>query len=96
MYESIEDLDFHSLPPGTEPGAVIVRLDKALASARRERIRVVRVIVGKGINSTDGPVVKPAVENHLRNLTEKGIIRGFEYDTLPSGRANEGALVVRL
>lgn len=94
--DDIYEVDFHTLPAGISPDEVIVMTREVVAQARTDRVRSMRIIVGKGLGSFYGPVIRPAVNACLGKLVERGGIKKFCYETLPSGVVNEGAIIVTI
>jgi DNA-nicking Smr family endonuclease len=90
------EVDFHTLPAGISPDEVIVLTREVIEQARADKVRSMRIIVGKGLGSPYGPVIRPAVKTCLGELVEQGGVKKFFYETLPSGMVNEGAIIITI
>ena len=83
------ELDLH----GFLKDEALMRLDKFIADARREGLRAVLVITGKGINSPGGPILQGAVAEWLG---KKGKALVAEFSPAPRSLGGSGAFVVFL
>jgi len=84
-----EELDLH----GFLKDEALKRLGHFIASAYDRGSQAVLVITGKGINSTEGPVLPGAVAAWLR---DKGTTMVAEFHTAPRDKGGSGAIVAFL
>lgn len=96
LNEAQGEFDFHSLNPFLIKedlrNLTLTKLDEF----KKEDLQVVRLIVGKGLHSQNGPVIKPLVLELLKELKLKGQIRDFNFDSAFGTGPNQGALIVKL
>jgi len=80
-------LDLH----GFSRDEALEKFDRFLVNARHQGACVLLVITGKGHHSTDGPVVREAIERRLRLQRPDGLL---EWQRAPRQFGGEGALVL--
>ena len=90
------EYDFHSLEKGITPQEIKNRLFDIINYEKSNRTKTLRLIVGKGYNSEFGPVVKPAVEDGLLELSRNKEIQNFNLEKLNNGDINEGAFIINI
>lgn len=90
------DVDYHGLDPTLGESGLRKFTEGQIKECKLSGIKVVRLIVGKGLHSENGPVIKPIVMRHLQELKREGHIESFSFDTTGFTGPNEGALVVKL
>ncbi|MBP6855403.1 MAG: Smr/MutS family protein [Candidatus Pacebacteria bacterium] len=90
------EVDFHSLHSGISFAEVESFAHEALNEIRLRGIRRALFIVGKGLHSSHGPVIRPMIISIVEGWKQDGIITSWEYERGVSGTLNEGALVIHL
>ncbi len=85
-----EELDLHGL---TREEA-LKKVDFFIENSRRWGLKIVRIITGKGLHSTSGPVLKDAVEERIVELKKSGMVSGFKWEK--KKKRKSGAIVVIL
>ncbi len=70
------------------------RTDAFIRTAHANRRLTLRIIVGKGLHSENGPVLPDVVEDRLRDLKTDGIVLHFEWEK--GVKRKSGAVVVYL
>jgi DNA-nicking Smr family endonuclease len=65
-----------------------------IENARREKIRTVRIIVGKGLHSDGKAIIPDVVEKKITRLKRKNWLLGFEWEK--KDKRKSGALIVYL
>lgn len=96
LSEPQAEFDFHGLDPflGEEGIRRVTR--EEIRNFQKSGMRVVRLIVGKGLHSKDCPVIKPVVLDLLEEMKLNGEIRDFSFDSAFGTGPNRGAVVVKL
>jgi len=84
------ELDLHG---STAPEA-IKRTVSFIENARREKIRTVRIIVGKGLHSQGKAILPDVIEQQITRLKRKNWLLGFEWEK--KDKRKSGSLVVYL
>jgi DNA-nicking Smr family endonuclease len=84
------ELDLHGV---TAPEAE-KRTESFIENARREKIRTVRIIVGKGLHSQGKAILPDVVEKKITRLKRKKWLLGFEWEK--KDKSKSGALIVYL
>ena len=90
------EFDFHGIDPflGEEGIRNLTRLK--LREFKDSGNVAVRLIVGKGLHSQNGPVIKPIVLNLLQEMKLKGEIKDYNFDSSFGTGPNQGAVIVKL
>ncbi|MFC2146132.1 Smr/MutS family protein [Acidobacteriota bacterium] len=70
------------------------RTEAFIENARREKIRTVRIIVGKGLHSEGKAVLPDMVEEKIIRLKRKNWLLGFEWEK--KDKSKSGALILYL
>jgi DNA-nicking Smr family endonuclease len=70
------------------------KTESFIENARREKIRTVRIIVGKGLHSERKAILPDVVEKKIIRLKRKNWLLGFEWEK--KDKRKSGALVVYL
>ncbi len=70
------------------------RVENRIVSLRREGVRTLRIIVGKGLHSPGRAVLPDLVEKKLAELKRKGSVLTFHWEK--RGKLKSGALIVYL
>ncbi|MEI6378232.1 MAG: Smr/MutS family protein [Candidatus Falkowbacteria bacterium] len=78
-------LDLHGLTLDEADNAVNDFVDEAM----RKNYRLVRIITGKGLGSTGGPVLRPWLEDYL-------VFGGFDWRQAKISEGGEGAFDIKL
>lgn len=96
LTEPQAEFDFHGLDLflGKEGICDLTRVK--LAEFRKNGKTVVRLIVGKGLHSSNGAVVKPLVLDLLHEMKLNGEIRDYDFDSAFGTGPNRGAVVVKI
>jgi DNA-nicking Smr family endonuclease len=84
------ELDLHG---ATAPDAE-KRTESFIENARREKIRTVRIIVGKGLHSEGKAKLPDVVEKKIIRLKRKNWLLGFEWEK--KDKRKSGAMIVYL
>ncbi|MFA6495080.1 MAG: Smr/MutS family protein [Candidatus Paceibacterota bacterium] len=91
------EIDCHRFGAGATPSAIESFVGNTLWELRVAGAHTVRVIVGKGLHSQFGPVVKPTVEHLLTRLKTERRVKSFSYERIGRDRhENTGAIIVTL
>jgi len=85
-----EQLDLH----GCTAAEAETKTENFLARARRNHLKTVLVITGKGLHSPDGSVLKDIIENRLKIMKNDGAILAYLWEK--KDREKSGALLVYL
>lgn len=85
-----EQLDLH----GCTAAEAEAKTTSFLARARRNHLKTVLVITGKGIHSPEGPVLKDVIEARLKSMKNDGSILAWLWEK--KTREESGALLVYL
>lgn len=96
LSEPQKEVDYHGLDPFLGESGIRQFTQEAIDRAQVEGVHTIRLIVGKGLHSKNGAVIKPIVQKFLQELQQSGEIRSFGYDKNHGVGQNEGALVVKL
>lgn len=84
------ELDLHgSTAPEAEK-----KTESFIENARREKIRTIRIIVGKGLHSQGKAVLPDIIEKKIIRLKRKNWLLGFEWEK--KDKRKSGALIVYL
>jgi DNA-nicking Smr family endonuclease len=70
------------------------KTESFIENARREKIRTIRIIVGKGLHSQEKAVLPDVVEKKIIRLKRKNWLLGFEWEK--KDKRKSGALIVYL
>lgn len=89
VVEPDAEIDLHRL----RRDSAITALERFVSDTRRRHLTVIKVIVGKGLHSEAGPVIKLAVESWLRE-DPLGVVG--EFYVAPHWQGGDGALFVFL
>jgi DNA-nicking Smr family endonuclease len=91
------EIDCHHFGAGSTPDQIESFVGNTLWELRVAGAHTVRVIVGKGLHSQFGPVVKPTVERLLARLKTERRVKSFSYERVGRDRhENTGAIIVTL
>jgi len=85
-----EQLDLH----GCTAAEAEIKTENFLARARRNHLKTVLVITGKGIHSPEGSVLKDVIEARLKSMKNDGSILAWLWEK--KTREESGALLVYL
>ena len=85
-----EQLDLHGCTAAEAEAKTMNFLDRA----RRNHLKTVLVITGKGIHSPEGPVLKDVIEARLKIMKNNGTILAYLWEK--KDREKSGALLVYL
>ena len=83
-------LDLH----GCTSSEAEIKTENFLTRARRNHLKTVMVITGKGLHSPEGSVLKDIIEAQLKIMKNDGLILAFLWEK--KDRENSGALLVYL
>lgn len=83
-------LDLH----GCTAAEAEIKTENFLARARRNHLKTVLVITGKGLHSPEGPVLKDVIEARLKIMKTDGAILAYLWEK--KDREKSGALLVYL
>ena len=89
-----EEIDFHFLGNNTSLQSIEDYLFDALAELKENNIKKVRLIVGRGLHSPDGPVLPDRVCRVLNQFQEKGRIKNHYFE--PSIEERSGSIIVEI
>lgn len=81
-------LDLH----GFTAAAARIKARSFIVSCKQQGFFTIRLIVGKGLHSQDGPVLPDVIEDLLKVLRKEQIILAYEWDRKKKDRS--GALIV--
>lgn len=84
------DLDLHGF---TAIGAE-VKARSFITGAKQQGFFTVRIVVGRGLHSEEGPVLPHVVEDLLKTLKKENIVLSYNWEGRKKGRS--GALIVYL
>jgi len=84
------ELDLH----GDTARRAVEKTALFIESSRRHRLLTLRIIVGRGSHSSDGPVLPDAVAGKLSELKSIGRILDFRWER--QGKSKSGAVIVYL
>jgi len=90
------EFDFHGLDLFLGEEGVRDLTREKLVEFRNSGKLVVRLIVGKGLHSKNGAVIKPIVLELLQEMKLSGEIRDYGFDSAFGVGPNEGAVVVKM
>lgn len=91
------EIDCHHFGAGSTPAQIESFVANALWELRVAGAHTIRVVVGKGLHSQFGPVVKPTVEHLLARLKTERKVKSFAYERIGRDRhENTGAIIVTL
>lgn len=88
--QNTRTVDLHGL---SKPAALAI-VQRTLVQARLNNETALIIITGKGNNSPNGPVLRPAVFKMIVECKQKGIIR--HHQVAPDRLGGEGAFIVYL
>jgi len=90
-----EELDFHNLGHNVSPQGIEDYLFDYFIEARERGVKKIRLIVGRGLHSENGPVLPDRVCRVLAQFEEKKRIK--YYYTEPSFDGNQsGSIIVEI
>jgi len=90
-----EEIDFHFLGNNTSLQSIEDYLFDALAELKENNIKKVRLIVGRGLHSPDGPVLPGRVSRVLDQLKEKHQIKNYHFEDSFDGNQS-GSIIVEI
>ncbi len=93
--EPQKDLDFHGLDRFMSEEDYKNYTEDNLKQFKKDWLKVVRLVVGKGNNSKNGPVIKPIIQRFLHELKMSGFIKNYDYDTAWRNWQNTWAFIVK-
>lgn len=89
-------IDFHDMGHGATPQMVMDCILRGITSAKGNQVKVIRLIVGKGIHSKKGAVIKPLAQSYLEKLKKQKVIKSYKYESAFGLGPNEGSILVRI
>ena len=90
------EFDFHGLDPFLGEEGIRDLTCQKITEFKKSGKTVVRLIIGKGLHSKNGPVIKPVVLDLLQTMKVSGEIQDYRFDSAFGTGPNRGAVVVKL
>ncbi len=90
-----EEIDFHDMY-FDNLSQVEQFAHKKIKESKAKNMRFIRFIVGKGIHSKNGPVIKPLIIRLLDALETRGEIRSHKFDSAYGTGQNTGSILIKL
>lgn len=88
--EPNEELDLH----GCTGAQAVIRTEAFIFNAIKQKLKTVRVVVGKGLHSEGKAVLKEVIEDKLARMRQEGIIFNFRWEK--ERKLKSGAIIVYL
>ncbi|NJL59382.1 MAG: hypothetical protein HC887_06805 [Desulfobacteraceae bacterium] len=88
--EPNKELDLH----GFSSVQAVIRTETFISESIRQKLKTVRVIVGKGLHSEGKAVLKEVVEDKLARMKQDGFIFNFRWEK--DSKLRSGAIIVYL
>lgn len=93
--EAQAEFDFHGLDPFLGKEGIANLLQSKVKEFKKDGKIVIRLIVGKGRHSQNGPVIKPIVLDLLQQMKLRGEIKDYNFDSAFGTGPNQGAIIVK-
>lgn len=89
-----EEIDFHFLGRNTSTQSIEDYLFDCFIELKERNIKKIRLIVGRGLHSPDGPVLPDRVCRVLNQFQDRGRIKNHYFE--PSIEEKSGSIIVEL
>lgn len=89
------EIDFHFLGNNISPISIEDYLFDSFNELRKDNIKKVRLIVGKGLHSPNGPVLPGRVSRVLDQFQEKHQIKNYHFEDSFDGKQS-GSIIVEI
>lgn len=90
------EFDYHGLDPFLGKTGIQNLTREKMIEFKNAGNSVVRLIVGKGLHSKNGAVIKPIVLELLQEMKLNGEIKDYNFDSSFGVGPNQGAVVVKV
>ena len=90
-----EEIDFHFLGNNISPASIEDYLYDSFNELKLNNIKKVRLIVGRGLHSENGPVLPGRVSRILNQFEEKGQIKNYRFEDSFDGNQS-GSIIVEI